>query len=484
MKKNWYKKGNRVRKRTKPRSSDTYIPTSKISSGSSRRSSTSSGGLTGYTSSESRYTGNAVEKKVAQVAAAELGFIHLNVPGAAVGWVKSGELYDYMHTEKLSLKKFNGMYTGKFKNPKRFSRTPKFQCMTDGSLIVDEKYGSVTDPNSVMLLHSTYNVLSIATAMYTAFLRKLFKKAGICVSDRDGSLGLFSPFNADGFRIELQTMNQALGTVVTYAYTTVTADTLTTAVANSNFTQYWTNNLNNVAAANNVMPCKLFLYSSDRNGVDTNWRMASQLDLLGEYVEVYTYSLLTVQNQTKAATSDSNAIDRNDTQPLNGTIYNFSGEPRLKAIGNVANGSTQTELIKFQGAGAEGIRLLRAQDFVNTAFHEPPPTDLFANVGKKGHIGLQPGEMKKHFLKHVFKGKYINIMPKLRMEQFGGANPIKLNGVPCKSTLLFFQERMRTASIHPVVVAYEHNLTTGVKCSSSKPKIAMQTNFISGEYNL
>lgn len=479
----------------KIKSSDSYIPTNLTSASSSsyrrkrsrrqsvdygRRGSTSSGGLTGYSSNGSVYSGNGFERALVGASGATLGFIHQNVPGAALGAAKSVEIYDKLKTKNVYQTNMSSVYRGKFKKPKKYAINSMTKCSMQGYVMDAEYYGTVTDPNSVMLMSSTYSSVLYGQCFCSAAIRKLFKKAGICVTDRDGSLGLFSPYNSDGFKITFQRTNPVTGANISLDYTTVANDTLTTVITNSAFAQYFINYLN---SSDVNIPSKMYLYSSDRNVADTNWRLCSQLDLTAETIEYFATADIMVQNQSKAVLEASNSIDRNDTQPLNGVIYQFRNEPRIKSAGNVPAGSGLSELIKFQGAGYTGIRLLRGQDFVNTAFNNPPSVGMFANCIAKSNVGLGSGVMKKNYISHHVKGKVINVLPKLRMEAFGLA-PIKINGVPCKSTLLFFQEQMRTSSVNPVVVAYEYHIKVGCLLTTSSPKVAIQNDFGSEVLNL
>ncbi|ALE29764.1 coat protein [Lake Sarah-associated circular virus-39] len=480
----------------KYRSSDSYLPstltnsspyvrrtkrrkTRRVSIDYGRRSSTSSGGLTNYTSS----SGSSVGRAVASASGAALGFIHMNVPGAVASYKKAGEFYDYMNSKTVSQTKSssNNMYSGKFRKPKPFKQSAMMKAQTDGYLSTQEQYGTVTDPNGVYIFQSTFNSAQMALAITTALVRKLFKKAGITVSDRDGSLAFFGVYNADGFKLEMVEYNPITGAnSPAITYTTVAADTITTVVANSTFVTTFTNYLNK---ATEHPPVSMTLYSSDRNGLDSNWRLCSNLDLNAEYLTVVANSTMVLQNQTKAVISASNDIDRNDVQPLNVTMYKFKNDPKLKAIGNRPSGSSKTELIQWQGVGYSGTRLLRAQDFVNTSFQNPPPPGIFSNLTGKSHSTLQPGQMKKNFLTHTFKGKLSNILPKMRMEQFG-LSPIKIHGVYCNTNLFCFQERMRTSTTNPIIVAYEHELDIGVFCATYHPKIAMQASLDSMDVSL
>lgn len=478
------------------RSSDTYYPSDRPSSSDSykyrrkkrkvsidygkRKNSTSSMGLTDYSSSGSVYSGSSGGKFVAATAGAQFGRYYGGIPGAIVGEKAAEYLYDHANTYKFAKNNMPAMFTGRFRKPKPFSTSVYGLCSKYGYVMENEYYGTVTDSNSAMLIQSTYSSALLGSAICTAAIRKLFKKAGICIADRDGSLGLYSPYNADGFKVMFQVVNPITGGNITTEHPTVANDTLTTYVAATGFIASFVNYFNK--ASENI-PSKMYLYSSDRNGVDTNWRLASQLDLTAETITIVSNSRLTLQNQTKAATAISNDTDRNDTQPLTGVMYQFRNEPRLKSIGNVPAGTGQGELIKFQGAGYTGIRLLKGGDFVNTSFQNPPNVGMFSNCIKKTGLTLQPGEMKSNVLTHQTKGKMINILPKMRMEQFG-LTPIKVHGTPCKSALFHFSEQMRTVSTNPVIVAYEHSIKVGVMLTTNTVNVALQNDTDSIELNL
>lgn len=486
----------------KYRSSDTYIPTQLTSSSSSggrrrkykkrrkvsidygRRSSTSSNGLTDYTSAGSVYSGSSGGRLLAATAGAQVGRYFANEVGAFVGEKAAESLYDYANTRKFTQKhmKVSGGYSGRFNKGYRVKKDIFNECAKLGYVVQFEQYGSVSDPNAVMITQSTYNNNTLASAYCQAILRKLFKKGGFNISDRDASLNSFSPFDSDGFKIVYQALTVPTGTVATLDYTTVATSTLSTIWSLAPFALDIANYLIDF---HDRRPYKLMLYSSDRNGVDTNWRLASQLDLENEHVSFYFSSKITVQNQTKAAGATNNELDRIDSQPLFTGIYNFRGEPRVRAIGNVpvAAGTTQTELQKFVGIDQRSVRLLRAQDFVNTSFQNPPHNAMYGNLKSRTNSMMQPGEMKQNVLFHKISGRGCNIFDKLRVQSYGNT-PVKFIGVPCKTTMFHFSEKMRTASINPVVVHYEHELKIGCILKTYTPLAAMQTQFEAVETNL
>lgn len=472
----------------KYRSSDSYIPselTYKSSSSSSygggrrskrrkisvdygnyrRRSSdsTSSGGLTGYTSTSSVYTGNSASRAVAGASGAVLGFIHNNVPGTVVGAKKATELYDYLNTKKVSRKKMVSSYQGNFKKP--YKKAPSFmdKAQMNGFAVCSEIFGKVTDPNSVYLTHSTYQSQFYGITFACAAMRKLFEKAGFPIQNKNGSLPFFSPVDADGFKLEYTVTNPVTGLVSLQAtYTTVAADTLTSVLTNFAFQVHVTNYLNK---ANEAMPHHLYLYSSDRNTTATNWRLAAMLDLTAEVVHFYSTSDLRVQNQSNAVNADAADTDRNDVQPLAGRLYNFNGEPKLKANGIIPQAALppnaqQNQEILLQGVAYTGIKLLRSTDFSSASYQNRPPPQLFNNCTGVSDVSLEPGHMKRGFVSYSCKGRLNNLFPKLRMEQFGLV-PEVVSGIKGKAQMMVFEERMRTASVNPVIVAYEHKVSVG-----------------------
>lgn len=483
-----------MKRKYRPRSSDTYIPTQRTSSSSSggrvrkkyqkrrkvsidygRRSSTSSMGLTDYSSAGSVYSGSSGGRLLAATAGAQVGKYLGNEVGAFVGEKAAESLYDYVNTSKFTQMKVSSGYNGRFNKGYRVKKDIFNECAKHGYLVQFEQYGSVSDPNAVMITQSTYNNNTLASAYFQAVSRKLFRLAGFNISDRDASLNSFSPFDSDGFKLVYQGLVVATGAVSTLEYQTGQTTTFSTIWSLAPFALEIANYLIDF---HDRRPYKMFLYQSDRNGVDTNWRLVSQLDLENEISTFYFSSKLILQNQTKAAGATNNELDRNDAQPLTTAIYSFRGEPKIRAIGNVPvpAGTTQTELQKFVGIDQRSVRLLRAQDFVNTAFHNPPHNSMYANLKSRTNSMLQPGEMKQNILFHKISGRGVNIFEKLRVQSYGNT-PVKFIGVPCKSTLFHFSEKMRTASVNPVVVHYEHELKIGCMLKTKTALAAMQTQF-------
>lgn len=466
MKRKHFVKGYRKNKKQKRRSSDSYIPTSQMSRRSStsssnrrssvdygRRSSTSSGGLTGYTSAR-RSSGSSVGRALAGAAGAELGFIHNNVPGAVFGAKKALEFYDYQTTSKFTKQNLMTSFAGSFKKPSYKKPSYVEMAQMKGYTVASETYGKVTDPNSAYLTHSTYQSSYYAYTFVGAAIRKVFQKAGYPLQNKNANFPFFSPTDGSGFQLVYTVTNPSTGAVsIQSTYEPVVAETMTSLLIAFTMATHVTNYLNK---ADENEPHHLYFYSSDRNNLATNYRLAAMLDLSAEVVEFYSSSDLRVQNQSNATNVDSADIDRNDTQPLAGRIYNFNGEPRLKSQGLTTSGAANQE-IKLQGVSFDGIRLMRSADFTSASYHNRPPAQLFNNCNATADVSLQPGQMKRGFISFKISGRLNRMFPKLRMEQFGGT-PTAIVGVKCKAQMMVFEERMRTASTQNIVVAYESKI--------------------------
>ena len=336
----------------------------------------------------------------------------------------------------------NGSYQGKFKKPKKNKSTFQTLAQSQGYQVKREVHGAIADPDCVYLGHGTHSVNMTARMICGALVRKLFKKAGVILSRPDEELPLFDTTDADGFKIVLD-WSFINGTVGSFTYVTVNDDTLDKVI--DQFQGQFMNALESDFSGYAFE--KFALYSSDRNGVSTNWRVASVLNLKNEVVMLKIYSSLMIQNRTKGATAPEgdNEADRVDNQPLQGYLYHMNGAtPQLKIV-QMNNSHT------LEAPGRDtSIMLVRGQQ-LGTLLQEPPLPKTFSNCYKSVKVRLEPGTMKRTVIYIVHTGYLNNILGKLRVQQFGGF----LSRGPGKFQLFSLEEAMNSGSGNNITVNYE-----------------------------
>jgi len=360
-----------------------------------------------------------------------------------------------------------GVHAGKFKKPKRVKDTLATLCLSKGYKEDYEEYGRIEDPNTVYIGHSTKHVTGYAKSLVAMFVRKLFKTAGYPIGNRNERLDLFGFNNADGFKLEYYTLDPSTGGLTLHStHVTTVGETIDTvingmAAMQAQIVDYISNRGTGVGGFVHNEPFKLLLFSSDRNVLETNWRMASCVNLTTEYVVMYAKSTLVVQNRSAGANAGATdkSADRVDNQPLEGKIYEFS-----QATSRVAHVHFQTNE-RLNRSDVTGLNLVRAGQFGDAGYQNSPDPKLWTNCNKTSKILLQPGTMKTTSITHVFKGKFMTVLRRMRAAET--LAPYFIGGAG-KFQWIQLEESLRTQSENPVTVQYERRVQIG--CYSTKSK--------------
>lgn len=373
-----------------------------------------------------------------------------------------------------------GVYGGKFKKPHKVKNSIFTQSLISGYKMDAEDYGRVEDPDSVYIGHSTKHIVNMTTAIVGAALRKLFVKAGYPIGDRFDELSLFSWNDSDGFRIEYVVKNGLDSGEALLVTVPIVGDqsfqTLMGATGAGTMGAIAQHMQDYIKLANAFIPHKLILYMSDRNTLETNWRMASCLNLGYERLFLASKSTLTVQNRTAGANAavGDKSDQRVDNQPLEGTLFEFSqASPKLKFMAvNVAN---QLPINSFAD---NGLRLVRAAVLDNSMQNAPDPK-IWSNCNKKSKVFIQPGSMKKTVLFHKYESTLLTFLQRIQNFHTNSSDFVGGSG---KSQFLQLQELLRTASTNPVTVQYERHLEIG--CYFKSTKVApIKANLVVSEQN-
>ena len=284
-----------------------------------------------------------------------------------------------------------GVYQGVLKKPTKIKPTIESVCLEKGFHSTEETFGRIQDEHTVYIAHSTYNVQLMAKTIQGAILRSLFKKAGYAVPNMHQIMPLYSYGDADGFKVEYITKQPMDGTTTTYNYISTSGQTFSSYI--SAFTQMYDHIRDYLAGLNTQEPSEVSLYLSDRNGVSTNWRLCSNINLKNQILFLHIGSSLKIQNRTagdKASATDEErySADRIDSQPLKGRIYQFKhADMRIKKASDLAwVGENQ-----FNRAASKGLQLVRGSVDTIDWYQELPSPSLWANCDKTAGLVINPG---------------------------------------------------------------------------------------------
>jgi len=407
-----------------------------------------------------------------------------NVGRVAFKGLKRTSKSRHTQTPRSGNRKWNntstGVYGGKFRKPRKVKNSIFTQSLRSGYKMDVEEFGRVEDPDSVYIGHSTKHIVNMTTAIVGALLRKLFVKAGYPIGDRFDELALFSWSNSDGFKIEYVVKNaldsgEALNTTVLIG-DNQSFQSLMGGVGIGTMGAIAAQMADFIKLTDKLVPHKLILYMSDRNTVETNWRMASCINVGYERMHLASKSTLTVQNRTAGAgavTADKSS-ERVDNQPLEGTLFEFNqATPKLKFMAfNTANQRPLNSFVE------NGLRLVRAAVLDNSMQNAPDPK-IWSNCNKKSKVMIQPGSMKKTVLFHKYESSLLTFLQRIQNFHTEGTD---FTGGSGKSQFLQLQETLRTSSTNPVTVQYERHLEIG--CYFKSTKVApIKANLIVSEQN-
>ena len=491
---------NNPRKRKKSRKYKPYVKPAKIEYDSEVEPDTYDIATGKYQNNKPLTPGHRAGKTAAIGSGAALGYIAGNVPGAWNGGVLANRAYDYTYQDDLGLQKVDSDgnpvfqtksinfqmppygYAGKLPKSKKSKYTKMDYALAKGGVAVTENFGQVADPHCVYLIHSTYQFDSMSFAVRYAILRKLFVVGGYNVANNFEELPLFNYTNSDGFKVTYLYNNSVTGITTDVEYTIVNNQTLTD-VCNS-FTGFKSAIDEWMKHDMGKEPYRILLYASDRNGLDTNWRFVSLVNIADEVMTMHAYSEIKIQNRTSADTGTSKAIDLVDNQPCVCTLFDFknadvrvrTSRNALSGLTNVLNG-TPLNTVKLLRAGSQAVprEFGNEDDFQNT-----PSKSLFNNCIGTSKSVLQPGQMKSSKIFYSCSGRGLNFFKKIQMQSESNSNAMGLYG---KAQMLVVEEKMRTIGTNSVTIHYERAYKVAFT-SVTKKGTYIQPSFSSLETNL
>lgn len=411
-----------------------------------------------------------------------LGYISGGIPGAYAG---GKGVYKRLSEKKSRTVSFSrGKYGKKFKKTRKIKIGKEAMMLRDGYHLTEETFGAVGDAHCCYIQHSTYNVNLISRAIAGALIRKVFKKAGVDMGSRNQELPLFGLTDSDGFRLEYTLVGPTDGGVNTQSYTIPNDQNLTTII--TNFGQFRNHISDTIRNINQNEPYKLCLYSSDRNGFDTNWRLASSIDLRSELIEVTITSQLRVQNRSAgadAAAAEKFDLDRVDVQPLRGYLYDHRhSDPRVSDLTTNAIAPPVLNL-PISRMRTDGIQLVRAANLSVDQFNEPPNPKYWENCSKAVKVTLDPSQIKTCYVKYDIKGYLPKLLVKMRVGRSQTVDGVEYFGNALgRSQTIALEELIRTNDANPITLQYEREYKIGARSITKKSSVLL-TEYNSKTYD-
>jgi len=376
-----------------------------------------------------------------------------------------------------------GFDKGNFSKGKSLVKTYESSCLSKGFHITKETYGQVSDPHCVYMQHHTWQVNEISRCLYAAIVRELFNVAGYPIHEVDRELFLNSGAGASVsqpyFRIVYEDRDPVSLNIVTQSLDINGNNTFSTIV--DSFGAVSNRIRDYLRGTIDHRPFSITLFSADvhNTGVEylRSFRMCGHIDLEMVHATIPVTSTVEIQNRTSGATATGANIgnaDRVDNQPVKGYLYHFKGaDPRLKKTG---------PLNSFNIASDLGISLWRAA-VLGTNYQEPPVGQLWQNCDKKAKVLLNPGDIKKTSITHVYSGNMKSLMNKLRAKVWEAGDPSYVSGVPGVSQMFALEEKIRTVTSNILVCTYEREVKVGAFIKILKKKVPFVTELTTQEFN-
>lgn len=467
----------------KLRSSDSYIPTSRLSSRS-----TSTTGLTDISSSSRKSSWDYGKEVLLKSVGAGAGYYIGGVGGAVSGYDAASSIINWMDTSSdyvpqnfpLNKTSMSGSFQGNFSKPGKYGNGLYATMASRGYVQRRETFGRINDPHALYVGHSTFDPQMMSGVIVGALVRKLLKQTGIPTNDRfqDYPVNLVTGSSKSlGYKIEFVISNPTDGGIaLNDTYTFVDLTSFSDVVAGlATMQDFILSFLVDYTATDYNLPFQLILYSQDTVEVSpaiAGWRMESKLDLTEEIMTISVDSWLTVQNRTAPVNATAggegvdntlNESDRIDAQPLKGRLFQFrNADPRLR-INNIPQ-----KLLNMIPTARPF--LVRAAELSDSQFEDIVPPNYFQNVEKHSYVKLEPGKMKRCHIKYSRSGLLNSLLVALRAttaETLGTTQ--YASRVIGKAQIIGFEEEMRTASANEITVAYERQLLCGVYFKTRKP---------------
>lgn len=404
-----------------------------------------------------------VRRNIAATAAgAALGYIAGNVPGAVIGAnVGSALAKRTRFSNRVSVA---GRKVGKFSRKiKKFKK--ETVPLRYGYHCTSEVHANFGDEHCVYIGHSTCHYELYVRTLMGAMLRKVLLKAGLSVPNRDQELPFYSQFDSDGFKFVFILQNPITGGANTLEHLVTQDKTLTNVI--NDWTALRDYLLDLFRGTLGSEPQSMAVYSSDRNALDTNWRLAAQINFRNEKIHWTMHSNLKVQNRTAGALAgagEEQELDRVDQQPLTGRLYTFKGgEPRLKHTTNwtgaALNDDEKLSRMRQYGSSHTGASGLPQP------YQEPPVPKLWMNCIGASKVVLQPGDIKNAKISYSISGKLPNVLKKIKTT-YTESGFVK--GVSGKCQILALEEYMRTPNNNNIFVGFEREFKIGCWLQTKK----------------
>ena len=366
-----------------------------------------------------------------------------------------------------------GVYRGKIKTRRKRHKMEikKEKYMARGACQTSEFYGNVAHPQCVYVGHSTYAFTQFRSVIAKAMCRKLLQIAGIDIDNDERVIPLqYDGVSSDhaivlygtpstGQGTPTQVMRYDFGSGETLKSITESFTPLPGGAGDSlvNLVGAAIQNTFNTGASFNWD--RLDIYFRDKSGTDT-LKLQGSMNLRQYKCELWSKSIMKIQNRSKGATSGDVDATAVDNQPLRGLLYEFNkGSVSTKQQGTIWN----QDPVSFNGTILKNAASFAASGALGNPWREPQPAKVFNNCNKSAHVRLQPGDIKTSSIQHVYKGATFNdLIFKLAIRS-ANTDPANrgVQQAAGKVQMFALEELINTGELNQIVLQFECDRTIG-----------------------
>lgn len=338
------------------------------------------------------------------------------------------------------------------------------------------EYGGVlTDPYCVYIGHGTCPSNILRRIVFGAMLKKLFMKLNIMPESLTESIGLFG--GTDTILVYYRKgFGETATAALSFQYSPSPAAT---------FKQHVDTLVNSyvLARQGDTSPNIEWYFTKiefvpDVAQQDLNF---VRINLVDAKVAFYCNSFLKLQNRTSVGTDDD--ADDVDNQPLQGKGYFCKGS------GTLARRQTATATVRVLNMFAQRTNGIYEEVSNNVGnpieFREPPKPWHYANVSKHESIKIEPGEIRKSYLK-TKKVYGLNTLMKLCVQNTEKAGLAAEDYTPLGVSRFFALEKTieiindQSTPTQLISVAYELNFNCGAYLINKPATVTTQEVYTSG----
>jgi len=350
----------------------------------------------------------------------------------------------------------SGFYKGAFKALQPVTRKFEDIVLEKGSVGCIETFGKCEGPEIVWLGASTCNIAEIAFHVAKSVLRKLFKAAGIHITNAESVFmnEVIFPLNttdSSGFTYRIQ-YEDGPGNITDVTAGIPSGVTLNSLATLSGIKQAIIDYAN---ASSDKLMASIKLYQNDNDAIGNSGKLVATLNMKNEMVHLHSSAKLSVQNRTKGATGTSDALDVVDSQPLMGKLYYFKkSNPELKSL--VASTLAPNLVSLLSRWSDTTVNLFSdASPGYDIQIGNPPTPKIWNNCSQTANISLEPGELKDCYISNVSEKYYQQFVRSLAW--YNGSGKRRQNVGDCIYVVL--EERLNSGSFNPIRVNYECEAT-------------------------